>query len=57
MSIDYRELLKFYMMHMIDTEWSDYLGSHVVGCTTEMQQELYDISKEAHKLLEDRDKE
>jgi len=56
-TIDHRELLKLYMVHMIDMEGSDYLRYHVNGCSAEMQQELHDISKEVHKHLEERDKE
>lgn len=56
-TINHRELLKLFMVHMIDMEGSDYLGYHVTGCSSEMMQELYDISKEVHKFLEDRDKE
>lgn len=52
-TINHRELLKLFMAHMIDMEGSDYLGYHVDGCTPEMQQELYGISKEAHKYREE----
>ena len=40
------------MVHMIDMEGSDYLGYHVTGCSPDMMQELYDISKEVHKYLD-----